>query len=126
MKVVSTNGWMRRYVEGYNRGNPSSCRGTMQVIYRDNMLAVGSWRGCGCRFEIPSGRSRNGWDTIGLAGCSDNSNENTLLQLGQSNSGGYYHNRNGCMRQNGFGSYGNCDMTHDYGGAMIFVKQAYN
>ena len=116
MKVVSTNG-PRHSIQGYNR----ACPGTMQAIYRDNMISRSSWNSCGCRFSGISGRSGS-WNTIGLAGCGDNSNENTLLQLDTGNAGGYFHNRGGCMGQNSFGSYGSCGTSPSFGGAMIFVK----
>ena len=66
--------------------------------------------------------SNGGWNTIGLGGCSDGDNENTLFQVDSSNAGGYFHNRAECIGQNGWGSFGNCSIDNNVGGAKIFVR----
>lgn len=126
--IISTHG-ERNTVMGTNPGG--SCAGSIARIYANNMIPNSQWNRCGCRFvnigftagNMPAGAA---WNTIGMAGCGDNGNENSLLQVSRENAGGYFHNRGGCMAQNSWGEFGSCSgdrILPTHGGAMIFVKQ---
>jgi hypothetical protein len=114
MMVLQTDGGSYYVVAN---GGPNQ---TLAYIYTNYMIGQYDWNGCG--YLMSTVDSSGNWNRVGLAGCSDNSNENTLFQLDSGNAGGYYHNRSGCSGVAEWGSWGNCSPWADFGGAQIYIK----
>lgn len=119
MLVTKTDGAPTGTSLIHSNGGPNQ---TIAAVYSNFLIAKTNYVNCGYGMTTVTAIGGD-WNRIGLAGCSDGINENTLFQLNSTNAGGYYHNRNTCMDQNAWGSFGNCSSSDSsFGGARIYIR----